>query len=184
MVKIYLLIGFQITLIIFTSYIIFTVIAMLINWKNVLPFVPTSRKISRRMVELLGAEDGDRIVDIGSGWGTLVFQAGKQGALVTGVERSRFLHIVANVRRVLNRNKSRIQFIRGDAFEQRYSEYNKVIGFWIPIFIKRLAPKLTDELPNGAKVASYMFRFPEHPSWKETIHTYGKNVIYLYEKTR
>lgn len=185
MVAIYALLGFQILVVIVVTYIIFVEISIIINWKNALPFVPASRKVAKQMTQLLDIQPEDNIIDIGSGWGTLIFQASKKGAIVTGIEKSRLLHISAVLRRLFHRDFKKISLIRDDVFNQDLRQYNKVIGWWIPEFVKKIQPKLTEELPPGATIISYMFPLETSDLWKETIHKTtktGKDPIYQYEK--
>lgn len=181
---IYALLVVEFILVGLALYIIGTMLIFLINWKNMLPFVPTSRRVAKRMVKELNLKEGDRVVDIGSGMGALVFQAARMGADSTGIEHSKLLIAVSKIREFFFRKKKNIRFLRRDAFKMTFEDYNKIIGWWIPNFIKKLQPKLERELRPGARVVSYMFRFFPSIYFKETIITQKKEVIYVYDKVK
>jgi len=132
---VYLLLGLQLLTLVFAIAFLGTAAAVLFHWNQVLPFVPIKRVYAKKMVELLELNKDDRVVDIGSGWGSLIFQLAKQDVSVTGIEKSRTLHMIASFRRLVSPNKKRITLIKGNAFDQTYSGFTHIVGWWIPPFI-------------------------------------------------
>ena len=56
------------------------------------PFVPTKMEKVKKMIEVSGLKEGEKMIDLGSGDGRIVCEAAKTGAKCVGVEISPFLY--------------------------------------------------------------------------------------------
>jgi len=75
---IYVLLGAEIVLLITATVLIVTAFAVLFHWKQSLPFIPIGRRHVKRMLKEVDIQPDDKVVDIGAGWGSLIFPAAKQ----------------------------------------------------------------------------------------------------------
>ena len=179
---IYVLLAIETILLIAATCIIVAAFAVLFHWKQVLPFVPTGRAHTKRMIQELGIQKHERVIDIGAGWGTLVFPSAKYAKHVTGIEKSFLLAYMCKIRRLFSRNRKRITIIHGDAFKHSYDNYDVIMGWWIPPFIKKLQPKLEQETPAHIRIGSYMFQFTPSQIWKEELISSKKDKIFIYTR--
>ncbi len=140
------------------------------------PYVGSKRERVAIMGRLAALTPADRVVDLGSGDGRLVFAAAKQGVKeAVGYEihpvlvwRSRML---AKWLRLPNAH------FRAQSFwDISLSEYTVVLVYQLPRVMIRLAKKFTEELPPGARVISNSF---ELPGW-EVVREEGG--VRLYQK--
>lgn len=152
------------------------------------PFVPADTKGINTMCESLQLRGDEKVIDIGSGWGTIVFHLiGKYPRLsVTGIELNLVLHLIAVLRKLLFHARKSIRLIHGDAARQDYRDYDVIFLFMLSPFVNKvLVPKFEKELKKGTKVVSYVFPM-KSKAFKETViqlpaHNW-KSAVYIYEK--
>ena len=152
------------------------------------PFVPSDTKGIESMCEAAAMKGTESVIDIGSGWGTILFfLATKYKKLrLTGIELNPLLHIFASIRKKLFHRQSDITLLRGDATTISFKEYDVVFLFMLSSFVNKvLVPKFEKELRPGARVVSYVFpmtstKFTEK---KRGMPAHGwKSNVYIYEK--
>ena len=140
------------------------------------PYVRTSTKKGRAMLELAGLQKGERVVDFGSGDGALVFEASKMGASGTGVEARLPLVIWSRFRKRLGGHNA--VFHHGDMFKVTPPEADVITSYLFTRVNEKLEPILKKHYPSGTRVVSRVFRFPNLPLEKEI--EVGGDVIRLY----
>jgi SAM-dependent methyltransferase len=74
-----------------------------------------SSEINRSVSEMVDVHADERVVDIGAGMGAGVVVAARRKATVVAVEPTTFLRRVLRVRRLLQRNRTRIEVVDGTA---------------------------------------------------------------------
>lgn len=168
------------------ALVIMGVIAfIMISFRHKVPFVPTPRKIVRRMVELAEILPHEKICDLGSGSGRIIFQVARRhkGNLVVGIEKSLTLRLVSKFFRWFHfGNKKRIQIINRDFFNIDLFDYDVVFCFLTPEALRLLAPKF-QALKPGTRLISYMFTLENHQNFTESVdHVTEKDSIYYYKK--
>ena len=159
----------------------------LIGGENALPFVPTPRRIVRQMIEIAEIKNGQKVVDLGSGIGSIVIPlARKYDVLAIGVERSPFLWALSKLLSLFAVKKGRVSFKLMDMRRFELSDVDVVFLFVTTAFMNRfLKDKLERGLKKGSKIVSYAFEL-ESKKFKSTkfpacASGIGK-FIYLYEK--
>ena len=127
------------------------------------PFVPTDARNVDLMLRAAGVRPGDRVADLGSGDGRIVVAAAKAGAIAEGWEISPYLWLLSwwNVRRAGVEERAQVHL--GSYWDRTFRETDVVTLFLITHHMPRMREKLRAELPPGARVVSYVFRFPEWP---------------------
>ena len=138
------------------------------------PFMPTHRKQTNTMMDLLNIKKGDVLIDLGSGAGRLIFAAAKRGAIVTGYELNPFLYAWTKIMIYLKGYKGQAQVFCKSLYGADVSKADFVTMFLFPQFMPPLEKKLFAECKPGAKLASYTFGFP---NTKEDLK---KEAIRLY----
>jgi SAM-dependent methyltransferase len=137
------------------------------------PFVPTSRAHVEKMMTLSSIRAGERVIDLGSGEGRIVFAAARRGAQSVGVELHPFLYLWS-VWRAKVRGISNASFMRENLWIVDLSGYDVVFLFLIPHRMKKLKKKLFTDLKPGTRVISNGFSFPD---WQ---YVRKDGTVYLY----
>lgn len=154
-------------------YLLFSIKHKLVYKKAYVPFIPTNKKDLKYLSTKLTLRRSDSIIDVGSGWGTVIFKFAKlfPEIKLIGVEINPVLYLISKLREKIFyfKEKHRIKFYLSDALLFDYSNYSVVFIFGISEFLdKKLIPKLEKELIVGSRVISYEFPIEsKHFSVKE-----------------
>lgn len=124
-------------------------------------FVSSRKKIVTAMIELANIKPHDRVVDLGSGDGRLVFAAAKTGAVAIGYEISWPVWLQSKLTQIIGRHKGKL--VRANIFTVSLAEANVVFCYLLPPVMAALKPKLEQDLPPGARVISHAFPVPGWP---------------------
>lgn len=152
------------------------------------PFVPIDSAGVDAMARASKIVGNERVVDIGSGWGTIIFALLDRypKLQVTGIEINPFLHLFAKLRGWLFHQSSSYQLFRGDAANFSFEAYEVVFLFMLSPFVDRvLVPKFEKELKSGTRVVSYVFPMQSKAFTEEKIsmNSQGwRNAVYVYTK--
>jgi len=120
-------------------------------------WVPTTRAMVERMLDLAGVTAKDYVIDLGSGDGRLVIAAAKRGARALGVEFEAEMVALARKNASEAGVGDRAQFVQGDMFEADISKATALALFLLPGNLERLAPKFL-ELPGGTRIVTNTYR--------------------------
>lgn len=121
------------------------------------PFVPTHRRSTKQALDLLDLEPGQRLLDLGSGSGTLLVAAAKRGLIVTGIEINPVLWFIATIR--LWRYRGRAKIILGNYWRTSWPMADGIYVFLIGHYMERLGRRL-HKLQHPAVVVSNIFAIP------------------------
>ena len=132
--------------------------------------MPTRRRVRERLLDSIPADRSGTIYDLGSGWGTLAVPLSRRfpGCHVVGVERSPVPWFFSRLRAAVS-GAANLEIRRGDFFNVPLGDASVVVCYLAPNAMKRLVPKLEDELSAGALVISNTFTLPEWTA--EEVHT-------------
>ena len=147
--------------------------------------MPSSRKAIATLIGLIPDTTDGKIVDLGSGWGTLAYPIAKRfpNAEVVGYELSPLPWLYSRAKAVLVRRPN-LSLLRRSVFDADLSDVDVVVVYLHPAAMRKLGPKFERELRPGTLVLSNTFAVPK---WEPT-QTYhlGKswlstsNDIYVY----
>ena len=152
------------------------------------PFVATPMVVVEQMLDLASVGAGDTVYDLGSGDGRLVIEAARRGARGVGVEREARLVEMSRAEAAKAGVADRVRFVADDIFNTDLRQATVVTLYLLPPLLERLAPKLSAELPAGARVVAHDFpltwkaesmRTFEVPE-KETSLGFGTTQLFLY----
>lgn len=162
----------------FLGFIMFT-------FRQKVPFVPTPRKVVRRMMEMADILPNEKICDLGSGSGRIIFAAAKYYPrnLIFGFEKSLTLRLVSKFFRFFHFfSKKRIQILNRDFFNLDLHDFAVIFCFSTPEALRILDPKF-QALKPGTRVISYMFPLENTLGFSETVNQVTeKDIIYYYRK--
>lgn len=152
-----LLLALVLSLVIFIIWFLGGIISFLSGG----PFVPSKKDSVAIMVNLANLKAGERVVDLGSGDGRLVFAAAEKGVNATGYEVSWPAWAWSRLLQILGRHGGELR--RANAFKVSLKEADVVFCYLFPDTMLKLKPKLEQELPEGARVISNRFTVPGWP---------------------
>jgi len=167
------------------------------SWRNGISPMPSSRRVRRAVAEeinRLGASG--RIVEAGSGWGTLAVHLAKhcEGWRVEGVENSplplafsRFAAwLTFGVRPVAGTAGDAppsVVFRKDNLYDISYRDAQAVVFYLYPGAMRRLGPILREQLAPGARIVSVCFALPGWvPERVVVCKDLYKTRVYVYEQ--
>jgi phospholipid N-methyltransferase len=122
------------------------------------PWVPSSRKTIRKMVELVEVKPGERVVDLGAGDGRIVILAAREfGAEALGVEIDPLRCLIANTLIRMKGLRERARVVCGNMNDFDLSEADVVTLFLLQSSNQKLKERLGQGLKKGARVVSHTF---------------------------
>jgi hypothetical protein len=138
------------------------------------PYVPTMTAQRRDALELLNLKKGQLLVDLGSGDGSLLVEAGKRDLYAIGYEINPFLVLISRARTL--RFGRRVKTKWRNFWQADISQADGVFVFLLDRFMKRLDAKMAAEAKLGTKLVSHAFKIPgRRPSAKK-----GALILYKY----
>jgi len=168
---IFALLAAGVVLLFINIYVLFQIIRAMIKGA---PFVPTPVKEAEKMVALANVRAVDRVMDIGSGDGRILFKAAKTGAECVGIELQPYLVWLSRYRQ-LRLGLPNVRFVRGNFWKQDFSDTDVLMVFLIPHRMRQLEQKIRKEMAPGSRIVSYDFRFPDWPYLKKD----GRVYVYI-----
>ena len=164
-----------------TLSVLFLILLLLLlfTWKNGVSPMPTSSSIRRALLDSLPELSEGTVVELGSGWGNLLFPLSKKYAhcKIIGYENSPIPYLFSSL---LN-HSTNLKIMRHDFFEKSLRDANLIVCYLFPASMERLKEKLDRELRPGTQVVSHTY---EILGWepKQTIEV-DDSSIYIYEAT-
>jgi hypothetical protein len=140
-------------------------------------WVPTPRRVVRRMLRLAGVGPGDTLFELGSGDGRIMFMAAREfGAEAVGIEADplRVLLTLAGIR--LTGLTGRVSVLWGNFFKKDLGAASVVTVYQSTEINNRLKDKFARELKPGTRVVSHAFTFD---GW-EPVKVDEESEVYLY----
>ncbi len=142
------------------------------------PFVPTSRKTARAMVDLAKLRGTERVYDLGAGDGAVLIEAKRRhpGITAIGIERVITVRCLGKLRIRLSRVQ--VDLRQGDIFRTSVRDADAIFLYVVPHLMERLEKKFDAELKPGTVVVSHAFRFPHHRL--DEAWGVGEGEVYRY----
>ena len=146
------------------------------------PWEPTSKEILKKMVEYSKPKKGEKIVDLGSGSGTIVIEFAKNPSIreAHGYEINPILVWISRrrIKRLGLEKKAFIHF--GNFMNHDLSKFDIVAIFQIFLIMGKIEKKLKKELKKGSRVVSNAWKFKDWKPSKKFEESFLRNV-YLYK---
>lgn len=133
------------------------------------PYVPTLKKSSEDLLDMVNLKTGSTIIDLGSGDGAFALQAAKRGHVIIGYEINPVLVIIARIRTLKYRKNVKI-YLR-DFWRTELPEADAIYVFLIDRHMQKLGDKLQKEIKRPTLVVSHVFKIPGIKPIKENQNT-------------
>ncbi|MBU1178263.1 class I SAM-dependent methyltransferase [Patescibacteria group bacterium] len=141
------------------------------------PYAGTKKVRVNKMIELANLQDGQRVVDLGSGDGRILIAAARAADIEgIGYELDLFLYLWSKIKVKKAGLGDKIKIYRQSYWSVNMRDFDTVFIFLIPYKMKRMEKKLQRELRPGVKVVSHGFSFP---NWQPVIK---EARILVYQK--
>jgi len=128
------------------------------------PFVPTTNKHVKEMLELADLKTDDILMDLGSGDGRFLKIASPKCKKCIGIEINPILYWWSKIK--LSKIKN-ITILREDLWKTNLNQTDVIMLYFIQSKMEKLKAKILKEMKPGARVISYGFSFP---NWQpETV---------------
>ena len=126
------------------------------------PYVPTPNIVVDQMLRMANVGASDYVMDLGSGDGVIVLTAGnKLKASGYGADIDEELVRLSNERAKSLGIADRVKFEARDIFKTDVSKATVVTLYLLPEFMRKLRPKLYNELRPGTRIVSHDYHFDE-----------------------
>lgn len=178
-------------LIIVTFFVVLTIILWVwlsVVWwslKNGISPMPTSEKVKRQVMASIPPETQGVIIDLGSGWGNMVFQLAKKfpHCQIIGYESSPIPYYFSRLWALFLKYPN-LKIYRKNFFKLDLSAAALIYCYLYPAAMKKLQEKFANELKPGTIVFSNTFAVPD---WKPVHVVSVKDLyntrIYMYVKS-
>ncbi len=158
----------------FIVYLLYYIIAFLSG----APFVPSTRATSESMIAEAGIKRGQKIYDLGSGNGKLLFLAAQKGAQAVGFEINPILVLFSNMRAFFSPYKKLIKTELRDFWKADITDADVVFVYLLPWRMEKLAQKLKEETRPGTIIVSNSFIFHK---WK-ILREDAPHHVYVFKR--
>ncbi len=125
------------------------------------PFLPISKNIASKIVELLDTRNDSIVYDLGCGDLRVIIECYKKNpaAKYIGIEKSYIPYILSLIKLKKLGNPNNIRVINGNFFKQNLSQATHIFLYLLPEMMDSLLPKLITELKQGTIIISFNFVF-------------------------
>lgn len=123
------------------------------------PYAPTRLRAVRRAFDEIELGEGDALVDLGVGDGSIVLEAARRGARAQGYELSPIMWTIARIR-AIGKQRAAIKF--GNFYKKPLADATVVFAFLMPNNMSRVLEYLRgQQVPKGKYFLAYAFPFPD-----------------------
>lgn len=151
------------------------------SWRNGISPMPSSASVRSCVADLIKQIPGDyRIVEAGSGWGTLALEIARRSpsSRVVGLENSRIPLWISK----LFARHPRVSFIRADIYTFAYERDDIIVCYLYPGAMKKLSEMHSAGRLQVAYLVSVCFALPgRQPEQVITCPDLYRTKIYVYQ---
>ena len=166
-------------LILIAFIFLFLVTFVYAGWKGA-PWVPTRRNDVKRFLKIAKIQQGQKVYDLGSGDGRIVYAAAQAGAKAEGFEISLFPYLLSQARLLFLKNKEKYKIKYKDFWHVNLDDADIVYFFLMPKVYHKLKIKFEKELKKGTKVIAYVWPIDDWKSLRVDA-VKGQSNLYLYQ---
>jgi hypothetical protein len=144
--------------------------------------MPSSGAARQRILELIPADLGGTILELGAGWGGLAVALSRcfPAAQIVAYELSPVPWLVARLRVAVGRHRN-LSVRRCDFLRVSLAEADAVVCYLYPGAMEALAKKLSQELRPGTPVVTHAFRLPGWtPEREVAVPELWRSTTFLY----
>lgn len=120
------------------------------------PYVPTKKRVMRKMIEVAHLKNGDHVYDLGCGDGRLLFEAEKTKKVqAKGYELAPIPYLLAKIGKFFTNSKTTITM--GNFFGANLKDANIIFCYLGPETMTKLYKKIKHECKKGTRIISNTF---------------------------
>ncbi|MBM7662657.1 hypothetical protein JOC85_003467 [Bacillus mesophilus] len=134
---------------------------VLTSMRNRISPTPTSYRVKKELLKILLDETPTKVVDLGAGWGTLVFPIAKQhpNAKVVAYENSLIPFLFMKLRQLVSPTPN-LSIERRNFYHADLSSFDLIVCYLFPRGMKKLKDKFNSELKSNALIYTHTFSIP------------------------
>lgn len=146
------------------------------------PFVPTSKRVIKYIINLANLKKGEKVYDLGCGDGRFLFEAGKiTQTTANGFEMAPIPYFLAKLRQYVNKTPVKISMT--DFYAINLSDADVIYCYLAPEAMAKLYEKFKNECKKGTRI--YSHTFPIHQLEPKKVWAKDKEKrlpsVYLYQ---
>ena len=123
-------------------------------------YVPTTHSRVSRLIELAAISPGEKLLDLGSGDGRILFAAARKGAVCVGIEINPLLvwysSLLARLKRV-----SDVSIQQTNFWDIPLGDIDILTVYLVPLHLEALRVKVLAEMRSGTRVITAVHHFPD-----------------------
>lgn len=152
------------------------------TFRTRVPYYPSESTLPTTILELLPNERDVRFLDVGSGFGGLLFDLSKARPewSVAGVEIAMFPWLVSVTLGKLFGHKN-LKISMGKYENLDFSKFNVVFCYLSPVVMPEIWSKVQNEMSPGTLFLSYEFCIPDVPAFAEIKTAENAPVLYVWK---
>ena len=139
------------------------------------PFVPSSRKRHKIMMDIAELKPDDIVCDLGCGDGRFIFAAAPFVKKAIGYELSIPLYLYGKIKSIFKSKKAEIRF--GNIWNQDYSNMDVIFIYLLPGSMKKFYREVWPKLKLGTRVVVNAFQI------KDLKPVKTEEKVFLYKKS-
>jgi SAM-dependent methyltransferase len=136
------------------------------------PYLPTLKNQINSAFELLDLKAGQVLLELGSGDGRILYEAGKRGFKAVGYEINPLLVLYSKIKTWKYRDN--VKIVWGNYWNKKWPQADGIFVFLLDRYMLKLNNKIIQEYKDPINLVSFTFKIPN----KKT--TDSKQGLFLY----
>jgi 16S rRNA A1518/A1519 N6-dimethyltransferase RsmA/KsgA/DIM1 with predicted DNA glycosylase/AP lyase activity len=120
--------------------------------------LPTLKKQINPIFDLLDLTEGQTLIELGSGDGRILYEAGKRGLYAVGYELNPILVLYSIIKTWKYRSKVRI--IWGNYWQKEWPQADGIFVFLLDRYMQKLNNRIVQDYQKPLKLVSFAFKIP------------------------
>jgi 16S rRNA A1518/A1519 N6-dimethyltransferase RsmA/KsgA/DIM1 with predicted DNA glycosylase/AP lyase activity len=122
------------------------------------PYLPTLKKQIDTAFELLDLKKGQTLIELGSGDGRILYEAGKKGIKAVGYELNPILVLYSKIKTWKYRDN--VKVVWGNYWTKDWPKADGIFVFLLDRYMLKLNNKIIQKYDQPIKLVSFAFKIP------------------------
>lgn len=161
------------------TYLIYVGFILILIFGSVIlfgaPYLPTLKNQIDSIFELLDLRKGQTMIELGSGDGRILLEAGKRGIKAIGYELNPILVMYSRIK--VYKYRGTVKVIWGNYWVKDWPETDGIFVFLLDRYMQRLNKKVIQKYSKPINLVSFAFKIPDRKidSSKKGLFLYKYN---------
>jgi len=161
------------------TYLIYVGFILILIFGSVIlfgaPYLPTLKNQIDSIFELLDLRKGQTMIELGSGDGRILLEAGKRGIKAIGYELNPILVMYSRIK--VYKYRGTVKVIWGNYWVKDWPETDGIFVFLLDRYMQRLNKKVIHKYSKPINLVSFAFKIPDRKidSSKKGLFLYKYN---------